>query len=110
MLDRRFKYRCSTGIGPDCRQMQTAGQTTIQIRMPSMCVMRGLTYFVFLVSVALLSSFCYWDGPVLAASSNPVAANNATAVPAKSPNIILITLDTTRADRMGFLRSEEHTS
>lgn len=34
-----------------------------------------------------------------------LAAGTSFAVPAKPPNIVLITLDTTRADRMGFLGS-----
>ncbi len=41
----------------------------------------------------------------VAASNQPAAANPVVRVPAP-PNIILITLDTTRADRMGFLGSK----
>jgi choline-sulfatase len=48
--------------------------------------------------------------PVLFLALPLVAANPPKAAPrsssAKSPNIILITLDTTRADRMGFLGSQ----
>src|SRR5271170_2515241 len=46
---------------------------------------------------------------VLALSAGGASAPKSTAEPvasAKPPNIILITLDTTRADRMGFLGSE----
>ena len=35
-----------------------------------------------------------------------VAAKIAAALPPATPNIVLITLDTTRADRMGFLGSK----
>src|ERR1700722_856020 len=44
--------------------------------------------------------------PCLAAASSPsTAAKSGTSKP-NSPNVILITLDTTRADRMGFLGSD----
>lgn len=40
------------------------------------------------------------------AAAAPKAAKKQTAASARPPNIILITLDTTRADRMGFLGSD----
>jgi arylsulfatase A-like enzyme/Flp pilus assembly protein TadD len=39
-------------------------------------------------------------------AANPPRASKAQAVRPKPPNIVLITLDTTRADRMGFLGSD----
>src|SRR6266852_680633 len=56
---------------------------------------RHMRTLVFLLSAAL---FC------VASASPDVAPQPAT--PATRPNIILITLDTTRADRMGFLGSK----
>lgn len=54
-------------------------------------------YRLFLVILLLpLSSFC----------AKTVKSARGAATSAKPPNIILITLDTTRADRMGFLGSE----
>ena len=46
-----------------------------------------------------------WVLFVVALSVGALAAARATSSNPKSPNIILITLDTTRADRMGFLGS-----
>src|ERR1035438_8920702 len=42
----------------------------------------------------------------VAAANQPVAAKAGERVAPAPPNIILITLDTTRADRMGFLGSK----
>src|SRR4051794_2735188 len=59
-----------------------------------MAVRRFGSSFLLLVLAAVL--------PVAAQSSKTAPRKN----PAKYPNIILITLDTTRADRMGFLGSD----
>ena len=52
-------------------------------------------------------SLCLASLAVVALAANPPIAKKAGAQPAHTrPSIILITLDTTRADRMGFLGSE----
>jgi choline-sulfatase len=68
-----------------------------------MGVIRRLLWVAGLAAVALLpqnATLNLFGGSALAASSNVVAPSP------KSPNIVLITLDTTRADRMGFLGSQ----
>ena len=47
---------------------------------------------------------CFWGAVLLAGCLSVFAFSSGT--PAFHPNIVLITLDTTRADRMGFLGSE----
>jgi choline-sulfatase len=58
-----------------------------------MQLVRRLLLFLFLAHFA-------------SAGAVPKTAKRPSAVSAVPPNIILITLDTTRADRMGFLRSQ----
>jgi len=68
---------------------QIAGKSYARLFLPHMQFFR-----LFLVVILLLAA---------ADASVPKAAKETTAKP---PNIILITLDTTRADRMGFLGSK----
>ncbi len=73
-----------------------------------MSMIRGLTCIVVLATVAMLPQsvpLALGRGGVLAASTD-VSSPAKSAENPKSPNIILITLDTTRADRMGFLGSK----
>jgi arylsulfatase A-like enzyme/Tfp pilus assembly protein PilF len=61
-----------------------------------MQVVRRLSLVLFLVLYLALG----------ASGAKPPKAANAPSSSTKAPNIILITLDTTRADRMGFLGSQ----
>jgi choline-sulfatase len=58
--------------------------------------MQVVRRFVFLLVLAQCAGF----------AATPKGATTASPTRAKLPNIILITLDTTRADRMGYLGSE----
>jgi arylsulfatase A-like enzyme len=66
--------------------------------------MRGIRGFVRLViaAVAFTAAALAADAP----KSQPATSGSKASQPAAYPNIILITLDTTRADRMGFLGSQ----
>lgn len=64
----------------------------------------GAMGWIFLV-VALAASVL-GATPAKNPSSHPKAPASSHSADLKSPNIILVTLDTTRADRMGFLGSE----
>ena len=66
---------------------------------------RFLRIFVALWWMLLCVAGILAASAVAAASNQPAAAKPVVRVPAP-PNIILITLDTTRADRMGFLGSK----
>src|ERR1700751_2689796 len=48
----------------------------------------------------------YLLGAILLTINSPAQVSSPSRTSASDPNIVLITLDTTRADRMGFLRSE----
>jgi len=66
---------------------------------------RFLRIFVALWWMLLCVAGILAASAVAAASNQPAAAKPVVRVPAP-PNIILITLDTTRADRMGFMGSK----
>src|SRR5271166_6120459 len=71
--------------------------------------MRRCLCVIFLAAAAVLSQNAAGQGSrPAAATANKASHTGGTAKPAKSahPNILLITLDTTRADRMGFLGSK----
>ena len=53
-----------------------------------------------------VACWCSLAAGALASANHPVAAETSAGKSASPPNIILITLDTTRADRMGFLGSK----
>jgi arylsulfatase A-like enzyme/Flp pilus assembly protein TadD len=71
-------------------------------------LMRGRTVGVILCALSLLALTlpAVAAPPARTASSHPKPSAPAHAPDRKSSNIVLITLDTTRADRMGFLGSE----
>jgi hypothetical protein len=57
----------------------------------------------FVIVVALLPAVLNMSANAAGESAQPAAS---PAAKGKSPNVILITLDTTRADRMGFMGSK----
>jgi len=67
--------------------------------------MCGIRYFLCVAIVALNALVAMSEGPK-AQSATPAADPQESAKNTSAPNIILITLDTTRADRMGFLGSK----